>query len=503
MNFKGCEKKDGNIAEVTVVIGPEEFDAALNDVYKKNKGQISVPGFRKGKAPRKIIESMYGKSVFYNDALEDMVPSVCAFGMKECGLKLVGYPSVSDVNIADDKSVDVVFTAAIYPEVKIGEYKGVSAEKPEIVIEDAAVDSELAAIQLRNARVETADRPAIGGDTTTIDFEGFIDGVPFEGGKGEDYELVLGSNSFIPGFEEKINGMTVGEERDLDLVFPENYQEDLAGKAVVFKVKLKSLKEKILPELDDEFAKDVSEFDTLDEYKNSIKENLLKEKTAEADSAFENALIDKIVETLECEIPEPMIEEHLDNAMNNFANQLSQYGMDPNMYLQMMNTTAEAFRENMRPNSEKQIKGMLVLEKVAELEGIEISDEDLETEYNEMAERFGVEVDMVKESMSKDVITNDMKLRKAAKIVTETGVAVAPAPVAEPKPKKPAAKKTAEAKADGDAETKAAAPAKKAPAKKAPAKKPATDDAAAKADAPKPAAKKTTKKAEPKASEEK
>ena len=494
MNFKGCEKREGNIAEISVVIGSEEFDASVNEAYKKSKNQIAVPGFRKGKAPRKIIESMYGKGVFYNDALEEMVPSACAFGMKESNLRLVGYPSVSDVNVAEDKSVDIVFTAAIYPEVKIGEYKGLSAEKPEAVVENAAIDSELAAVQLRNARIETANRPAIGGDTTVIDFEGFIDGVAFEGGKGEDFELVLGSNTFIPGFEEKMNGMTVGEERDLDLVFPENYKEDLAGKPVVFKVKLKELSEKILPELDDEFAKDVSEFDTLDEYKNSIKENLLKTKTAEADNAFENALMDKLIETLECEIPAPMLEEHIDNSMNNFAAQMNSYGMDIDMYLKMMNTTPEVFRESMRDTSEKQLKVMLSLEKIAELEGIEISDEDIDASYAEAAEKYGVEVEIVKDSMSKEAVTSDLKLQKAAKIITETGVVAVPAPI-EPKPKKAPAKKTAEKK-DSAAEKTDAAPVKKTTAKKA------ATGTAAKSDAPKPAAKKP-KKVEKEAAEEK
>ena len=501
MNFKGCEKKEGNIAEVSVVVETAEFEAALNEAFRKNKSQIAVPGFRKGKAPRKIVENMYGKSVFHDEALEQVVPLACAFGIKECGIRLVGYPTVIDLNVADDNSVDVTFTSALYPEVKLGEYKGISAEKPEVVVEDAAIDSELASVQLRNARIETADRPAIGGDTTTIDFEGFVDGVPFEGGTGEDYELVLGSNTFIPGFEEKMNGMTVGEERELELVFPENYQEDLAGKPVVFKVKLKGLKEKILPELDDEFAKDVSEFDTLEEYKNSIREDLLLAKTAEAESAFENALIDKLVETLECEIPASMIDEHVDNAMNNFATQLSQYGMELGQYIQMMNSTPEAFRETMRPNSEQQIKGMLALEKIAELEGIEVSDEEIEASYQEATVKYGVDMEMVKGSMPRETVANDIKMQKAVKIVMDNGLVAAPAP-SEPKPKKAPAKKPAASKKEELAESEAPAPAKKAPAKKAPAKKADADDAAAKSDAPKPAAKRT-KKADVEASEEK
>ena len=273
MNLSSSEKKDGKTAELTVTVSPEEFDKALEEAYRKNKNQIAVPGFRKGKAPRKIIERMYGASVFYNDALDIVLPTVCTHGVSESGLKTVGYPKIRDVNFGDDKSATIKFSVELYPDVTVGTYKGIAAVKQAVSVEESAVDSEIASVQLRNARIQTATRPAINGDTAVIDYEGFLDGKPFEGGKGESHELVLGSNSFIPGFEAKLQGMSAGEERDLDLEFPADYhQKELAGKAVVFKVKVNEVKEKILPELDDEFAKDVSEFDTLEEYRSSIRE---------------------------------------------------------------------------------------------------------------------------------------------------------------------------------------------------------------------------------------
>ena len=482
MNVTTCEKKDNKITELTVVVTNEEFYKALNEAYRKNKGQIAVPGFRKGKAPRKIIETMYGASVFYNDALDMILPTVCSYGVSESKLQTVGYPKIVDVNFEDDKSVTVKYSVELYPEVTLGQYKGLSAVKPAAVVDESSIDSEIASVQLRNARIQTASRPAINGDTAVIDFEGFVDGVAFEGGKGEDYELVLGSNTFIPGFEAKINGMTVGEERDLDLVFPKDYKEDLAGKPVVFKVTLKEVKEKILPELDDEFAKDVSEFDTLKEYKDSIRDKLTVAKKDEAEKAFEDAVLNKLGETIEAEIPDAMIEDFIDNQMESFKRQLTSYGMELDMYLNMMGTNAEGFRSNMRPNALRQIKITLALEKIAETEKLEPTEEEIETYYTTMATKYGVEINVAKESVPVESVKHELNLNAASKLVTDN--AIAEEPSAETAETEPAAKekKSKKTKVEADADTEISEEPADGAEKKTAAKKPSTKKAAAKTD---------------------
>ncbi len=498
MNVTSCEKNENKTAELTVVVSAEEFDKALEESYRKNKAQIAVPGFRKGKAPRKLIENMYGANVFYDDALDIILPAVCSQGVSESELRVVGYPNIKDVNFGDDKTVTVKYSVELYPEVTVGDYKGIKAVKPKAKVEDSAVDSEIASVQLRNARIQTADRPAINGDTVTIDFEGFVNGVAFEGGKGEDYELELGSNTFIPGFEEKVQGMTVGEERDLNLFFPTEYQEDLAGKPVLFKVKVKEIKEKILPELDDEFAKDVSEFDTIEEYKKSILENLTASKETEAQKAFEDAVLTKLSEVIEDDVPEAMINEFMDNQIQNMRAQLASYGMQLEQYMSMMGMTPETFRENMRPNAVRQIKTTLALEKIAELEKFEPTDEDVEKYYAEMAESYGVEVDAVKQNVPKDTIMRDLGIKKASDLVVENAIAEEPTeeePAEEEK--KPAAEKAPAKKTAEKKETAEKAPAKKPAAKKETAEKaPAKKPAAKKETAEKAPAKKTTAKKE-------
>ena len=508
MNIKSKEKKENSIVEILVEVSAEEFDTAVNEAFRKSRNSISVPGFRKGKAPRKIVERMYGASVFHEDALDIIMPKVLSLLDEQLDLKLVGMPHVTDVDIKEDNSgVDVTVSAAVYPEVTLGAYKGLSAVKPAAEVMESEIDGEIDGIRRRNARIEKADRPAVNGDIAVIDYEGFVDGETFEGGSSENYELKLGSGAFIPGFEEKVEGMAAGEERSIELMFPENYAEPLAGKPVVFKVKLIEVRENILPDLDDEFAKDVSEFDTLDEYKADIRERRLKIKREEADAAFENALIEKVVESLEADMPDAMVEEQMDNAMQNFTRQVTAYGMEPAAYLQMMNTTPEEFRENSRASSEKQAKMMLALEKIAELEDIKVSDEEIENDYKEASERYGMELDRVKETVPADTIASDIKLRRAAKIVVENAFAedppadtpeeipdngnrdpdtegeTAPADTA----KKP--KKTADKKTSAEAETEANAVAgtdagqqekpKKAPAKKtAPVKEPEPETSA-------------------------
>lgn len=423
MNIKSCEKKEKSSAEIIVGVDAEEFDSAIGKAYIKMRNQISVPGFRKGKAPRKIVEKMYGATVFHPDALEALMPAVLKIVADESELDIVGRPQISDVDVKDaGEGAEITVTVALYPEVTIGEYKGLTAVKPEAEVPESEVDGEVEAIRLRNARIDKTDRPAADGDIAVIDYEGFVDGVPFDGGKDEGYELELGSKTFIPGFEDKLLGMVAGEEREIDLVFPENYAEHLAGKPVVFKVKLGELKERILPEADDEFAKDVSEFDTLEEYRSDIREKLRKTRQADADAVFENRLMDKLVESLDAEVPEAMIEEQMDNSVETFAKRLAAYGMEPAAYLKAMKISPADFRENMRESSEKQVRIMLALEKIAELEAIELSEEEIENEYNEAAKRYNMELDKLKESVDEKDITRDLKVRRAAQVVVDSAV---------------------------------------------------------------------------------
>ena len=421
LKVKTSEKKEKNEVELIIEVAPEEFEAAVNKAFIKNKNRIAVPGFRKGKAPRRIIEKMYGVEIFHSDALDAILPDVLTFAMKNTDLEIVGYPKISDIDIKDNNGgADITMIAAVHPEVTLGKYKGLTAPKPEVDIPAHEIDAEIASMRVRNARIEKADRPAAHGDIAVINFEGFVDNIAFEGGKGENYELELGSGTFIPGFEEKVEGMEIGEERDIDLVFPENYKEDLAGKPVVFKVKLNEVKEKSLPDLDDEFAKDVSEFDTLQEYKDDIKNRLQKTRQQDVDETFENILMEKVVDSMEAEVPEAMIEEQMESSMNNFTRQISTYGMEPEKYMQMMGISPEDFKERMRLTSERQVKVALALEKIAELEGIEIKDSEIEDEYKEASERYGMEIDKLKESVDVEDITRDLKLRAAAKIVIDS-----------------------------------------------------------------------------------
>ena len=446
MILKSTEKNEKNEVDLVIDVEPAELEAAVNKAYHKNKNRIAVPGFRKGKAPRRIIEKMYGVEIFLSDALDDILPEVIRFAIKETELDLVGYPKVSDVDLTDDNSrVTFTLTAALSPEVVIGKYKGLSAPKPPVEVRESEIDSEVESVRKRNASIEKVDRPAANGDITIINFEGFVDDKAFEGGKGENYELELGSGQFIPGFEEKVVGMEVGEERDIDLVFPEKYKEDLAGKPVVFKVKLNEVKEKNLPDLDDEFAKDVSEFDTLADYKADIKERMLKERQDDVDETFENILIEKLSETLEADIPEAMIEEQMENSINALTRQISAYGMQPAQYMQMMGVSPDEFKERMRSNSEKQVRATLALQKVAELEDIKISDKEVEEEYIEAAKRYGMELDKFKETIRDKDIIRDLKLRGAAKFLVDNAIVTEytePGP-SEKSVKKPAAKKTA------------------------------------------------------------
>ena len=430
MNVKSCEKKEKSTCGLVVEITPEEFDAAIEQVYRRNRSKISVPGFRKGKAPRKIVENMYGKGVFYEDALENMLPAVVAFANNESGLKTVGNPSVDDVDIADDKTVTITYTIGVYPEITIGEYKGIHAVKPVVEVTESDIDTEVEKERYKNARMETiTDRPVIGGDTVNLDYRGTIDGVAFDGGTAENYELKIGSNSFIPGFEEKMQGMFTGEERDLELTFPADYHAaELAGKDVIFHVKVNEIKSQVLPEVDDEFVKDVSEFDTVAEYRESLKKDLTMNKEASAQTTFENNVMDKLVESVEGEIPDALIDQYIDNQINNMSASLSQYGMSFEQYLQMMGANVEGFRANMRPNAEKNAKSMLALEKIVEMEGIELTPEEIEEGYKELAESYGMELEDIKKQITEDMVSEDLKMRKANRLVMDAAVAEDPAP---------------------------------------------------------------------------
>ena len=428
MNLISSEKTEKNEIEIKVEVTPEELETAINKAYLKSRNRINVPGFRKGKAPRKIIEKMYGVAIFINDALDTLLPDVLRFTIKDNDFDIVGYPKISDIDLKDDnKRAEITLIAALRPEVKIGKYKGLTAEKASVEILDSEIDAEIESMRQRNARMESADRAAKNGDIAVIDFEGFKDGVAFEGGKGENYDLELGSGSFIPGFEEKVEGMKPGDEKDIDLVFPENYgKEDLAGKAVVFKVKLNEVKEKQLPELDDEFAKDVSEYDTLDEYKKSIREKIAQRREADVNETFETILMEQVTDSMEVVIPEAMIEEQMERSMDTFTRQISAYGMQPEQYMKMLGITPETFKEKMRGSAEKQVKTALALTKIAELENIEITDDEIEEEYKAAAQQHKVELEKIKSEVIKNDVIHDLKLRKAVKIVIDSAKAEKP-----------------------------------------------------------------------------
>jgi len=449
LKLKNTKTKEKNEIELIVEIEPEELEASVNKAYHKNKGRIAVPGFRKGKAPRKIIEKMYGREMFLSDALDELLPETVRFAIKEAEQNIVGYPKVKDVDIKEDNTgADVILIAALYPDVKIGKYKGLKAPKAKVELPESEIEREVDSVRARNARIEKAERPLQDGDIAVIDYEGFKDNIPFEGGKAENHELTIGSGQFIPGFEEKLIGMEIGEKRDIDLIFPEQYHsKDLAGKPVIFKVNLNEVKEKILPDPDDEFAKDVSEFDTLKEYKDDIRKRFTEERQKDINETFENILIEQVAETLEADVPEAMIEEQMENATETLTRQISAYGMQPAQYMQMLGVTPEQFKERMRENSEKQVKASLALMKVAELEKIEITDKELEDEYKNIAGQYNMKIDELKEKVPRADVERDLKIKNAAKIIVANAIAEEfKEPADKESKKKPADKKASEKK---------------------------------------------------------
>ncbi len=427
MNVKNVEKEAVR-ASITVEITKAELEPAINKVYTKVRKDINIPGFRKGKAPRALIEATYGKHVFYEDAIEEMYAEIytnCILSQED--LKPVGRPMVTKMEIIENDGVALVITTDLYPEVTLGDYKGLEVEKAEVTVTEAEVEAEIDRMAQNVARISTVERAAQDGDTAVIDFEGFKDGIAFEGGKGEKYDLKLGSGSFIPGFEEQVVGMSAGEEKDIDVTFPEDYHaEDLAGAPVVFKVKLHEVKETIIPEKDDEFAKDVSEFDTIAELRADVEKKMLENKQSGVDRAFQNAAIEKAVANMSVEIPDSMVEEELERQMERMDYELRTQGASLEAYAQMLGGDMNTIKNSLRPGALTAVKTNVMLDAVVTAENIEVSDEECEEEYAKIAENYKLDVEKVKEIMSINELRGDLQVRKAAKLIADEAVAVAP-----------------------------------------------------------------------------
>lgn len=477
--LKSSNKVETNIYELEIAISGEAFEAAIQKAYLKQRKNIAINGFRKGKAPRTFIEKIYGEGVFYEDALEIIYPDAVSEAIAEAGLDVVDTPFDLDVPEIGKDGVLLKLKVTVKPEVKLGKYKGVKASKPVAKVTADEVKAELAKMQEQNSRMVTVDNRAVKkDDTAVIDFEGFVDGVAFDGGKAEKYELVIGSGSFIPGFEDQIIGHKSGEEFDVNVTFPAEYQENLASKDAVFKIKLHDIKKKELPKLDDEFAKDVSEFDTLDELKKSVKKQLEDAKKADADNQVTADLLETVANGIKAEIPGCMIEKAIDDIVNDFNYRLQMQGLNLDTYLMYTGMEMDKFREGYKENAESQVKLQLALEEIVKAEKIEATDDDIAAEYSRLAEMYNMDVDAVKKALPADSLKSDITSKKAVEFIKDNAVITEA---------KAAAKKTAEKK---DTEEKA----EKSPAKKT-TKKTAEKKDAEKAPAKKPAAKKTTKKA--------
>ncbi|MBR1812080.1 MAG: trigger factor [Clostridia bacterium] len=428
MALKSCENTGVNEYTLTLTVDGDAFEAAVTKAYNKQKSKINIPGFRKGKAPRSIIERMYGKEVFYEDALDDLFPAVYEEALKESGVDAVSAPFDFDLASAGKDGVEFTVKVASKPEITLGEYKGIEAEKAEpAAVTEEEIDHELGHMQDENSRlVDVDDRAAQNGDTANIDFEGFVDGVAFAGGKGEDYDLVLGSGSFIPGFEDQIVGKNIGESFDVNVTFPEQYAEELAGKDATFKVKLNALKLKELPALDDEFAKDVSEFDTLAALRDDIKAGIEKRRAEAADRQFENNVLSALGDLVDAEIPDAMIQTAIDRNLRDFEYNLNMQGIDMKTYLQYIGMDEAKLREQYADKAEKDVRVDLALEKVAKDEAIEVTAEDLDAEYNKLATAYNMELDDVKKAVSEDAMKEELLARKASELVVKAAVPVAP-----------------------------------------------------------------------------
>ena len=425
MNVKSVEKKEKSTVELIVEVGREEFEAAIEKVYKKQRGKISIPGFRKGHAPRKIIEGMYGPSVFYEDAINEIYPEAYATAVDQEKLDVVAWPETEIQEVGKD-GFTFKATVTVRPEVKLGQYKGLTAPKEDVTITDEDVQGELRPYIQRATNLVSVAREAKNGDTVVIDFEGFKDGEPGEGGKAEGHSLELGSGAFIPGFEDQVVGMKAGEEKDLNVTFPEDYgAKELAGAPVVFKVKVQEVKEKEEPVLDDEFAKDVSEFDTLDAFKADLAEKLKKRREDAAQHAFENALMEQVVANMEVEIPEAMVDYEADKLVNNYAQRVTAQGISFDQYLTIMGMTMEQMKEQAKDSARKQIQSDLALGAIVEAEKLEVTDEEADAEIKKLAGEYKMEEEAVRKALILDDLKKDMCRRKAAELVFSTGVAAA------------------------------------------------------------------------------
>ena len=444
MELKNTEKQEHSVVALTIEITKAEFEAAKDKAFKKTGKNITVPGFRKGHAPRKMIEKLYGEGVFFEEAFNIIYPDAMEMAVEKSGIKPVGRADVDLGDPAEEGGLTIIAKVPVEPEVELGEYKGIEVEKETVKVPAADVKAELNRLAQRNARTETVDRKAKKNDTVDIDFEGSIDGVPFDGGKAEHHMLTLGSGAFIPGFEDQLIGCKAGDEKDVVVTFPEEYHaKELAGKEAVFKCKVHKVEETILPELDDEFAKDVSDTcETLDDLKKEISDRLKKERQEAADRAFEDKLMDVVIEGMKADIPQAMVESQIDSFVQDFGYRLQMQGMTLEQYIKMTGTEMGAFRAMFHDQADRQVKTRLALEKVAELENIAVSDKELDEEYAKMAEQYGMEVDKVKSIVSAEALSGDLKISNALELIKKNA-----------KVKKPAAKKKAAEETEATEET--------------------------------------------------
>ena len=439
MELKNTEKQEHSVVALTIEITKAEFEAAKDKAFKKTGKNITVPGFRKGKAPRKMIEKLYGEGVFFEEAFNIIYPDAMEMAVEKSGIKPVGRADVDLGDPAEEGGLTIIAKVPVEPEVELGEYKGIEVEKETVKVLQADVNAELNRMAQRNARTETVERKAKKNDTVDIDFEGFVDGVPFEGGKAEHHELTLGSGAFIPGFEDQLIGCKAGDEKDVVVTFPEEYHaKELAGKEATFKCKVHKVEETILPEIDDEFAKDVSDTcETLDDLKKEITERLKAERQEAADNAFEEKVLDAVIDGMKADIPAAMIDAQVDTIVQDFGYRLQMQGMGLEQYLKMTGTEMGAFRAMFQSQAERQVKTRLALQKVVELEGITVSDKELEEEYAKMAEQYKMEVEKVKAIVSKEALEGDLKISNALEFIKKNA-----------KVKKAAKKKAAEETAE-------------------------------------------------------
>lgn len=423
------EKLENNIAKLRIEVDPEKFEEGMKYSYNKNKSRINIQGFRKGKVPRKVIEAQYGPEVFYDDAINFVIPDAYSDAIKELKLDVVSRPSIDVEKVEKNEGLVFIAEVAVKPEVTLGEYKGIEIEKVETEVKDEDIENEIKNVQNKNARLITvSDRPVQNGDIVTIDFEGFIDGVAFEGGKGEDYDLEIGSHTFIDNFEEQLIGKNLADDIDVKVTFPEDYgKEELSNKEATFKVEIKDIKYKELPEVDDEFAKDVSEFDTLDEYKADIKSKLLERKENQALQEKETKAMKKVIENSTMDIPEMMIDEQSEQMVRDYAQRLKSQGLPLDMYLNYMGQTQEEFKNSFNQQSEFNIRSRYILEAIAEKENFEVKEEDIEKELDEIAKRYAIKKDAFKNNMTdneKQALINDIKVQKALDLILDNLVEI-------------------------------------------------------------------------------